>query len=111
MIVDKDSILRIGLDHAEHTKTPSLGEQSLLSTAELIYHEARAQSMIERNALSESISRGASTDLGNNQRVWDFFYPDYNCPLLKERIGRIGNVPTLYPTRTPESIIRAREHY
>ena len=20
-------------------------------------------------------------------RVWDFFSPDYNCPLLKERVG------------------------
>ena len=20
-------------------------------------------------------------------RVWDFYSPDYNCPLLKERVG------------------------
>ena len=25
------------------------------------------------------------------RRIWDWFTPDYNCPLLKERVGRIGD--------------------
>jgi hypothetical protein len=31
------------------------------------------------------------TMIGDDQRVWDLFTPDYNCPLLKERVGRVGD--------------------
>ena len=27
-------------------------------------------------------------------RVWDFYSPDYNCPLLKERVGESSNCLT-----------------
>ena len=29
--------------------------------------------------------------LYRGRRIWDYFTPDYNCPLLKERVGRIGD--------------------
>jgi hypothetical protein len=44
-----------------------------------------------RDSLPAEVKSSERTLIGNDQRVWDLFGPDYNCPLLKERIGRIGD--------------------
>ena len=61
--------------------------------AEQIYQSARQRSDELRATLGTQEST-IVTDLqgGDMQRVWDLFYPDYNCPFGKERVGRIGEI-------------------
>lgn len=72
-----------GGDHVDH-----IGD--LHDLAEEIYWDSRERASAERRALSRSAVSGPATTLRFDLRVWDFFYPKYNCPLLKERIGRLG---------------------
>ena len=86
---------------------------------EAIYWDARAKAEEDRKQLPPSAFTGSVTDLGafrqgpchacstlrcthasatfdflclyRGRRIWDYFTPDYNCPLLKERVGRIGD--------------------
>lgn len=58
---------------------------------ELSYWEARDRSMKQRETLPAAVLTSSVTDLGGLRRIWDFYTPDYNCPFLKERIGRLGD--------------------
>ncbi len=58
---------------------------------EIIYLEARDEAEKERKALPGTVLTSAVTDLGDLRRIWDFYTPDYNCPFLKERVGRLGD--------------------
>ena len=67
-------------------------QQSAVSAyAEQVYRSARQHSDEVRASLG-SLDSVTTTSLrgGASERVWDLFYPDYNCPLVKERLGRIG---------------------
>lgn len=61
------------------------------SQTETVYWEARDRAQKERDALPASAFSTPNTDLGGFRRIWDFYTPDYNCPLLKERVGRLGD--------------------
>jgi len=58
---------------------------------ENVYWNSRKRSD-ELRAKLGALESLTSTSLqgGVSERVWDLFYPDYNCPLVKERVGRIG---------------------
>ncbi|BDA51472.1 probable methyltransferase-like protein 24 [Coccomyxa sp. Obi] len=71
-------------DHLDHF-------ENLHDLAEEIYWDSRERASTERRALSHVALSGPATSLRFDLRVWDFFYPKYNCPLLKERIGRLGD--------------------
>ncbi|EIE18098.1 hypothetical protein COCSUDRAFT_45640 [Coccomyxa subellipsoidea C-169] len=68
-------------------------DQSHSKTAqtENIFLEARDKANRERKALPGTVLTSAVTDLGDFRRIWDFYTPDYNCPFLKERVGRLGD--------------------
>jgi hypothetical protein len=59
--------------------------------ADVAYWEARDKAQLEREGLPEAAMSSETSDVGGVRRIWDFFAPDYNCPSLKERIGRIGD--------------------
>lgn len=61
------------------------------SHTEEIYRDARDRSQKERAGLPDSVYSTPNSDLGDFRRIWDFYTPDYNCPLLKERVGRLGD--------------------
>ncbi|CAL8465623.1 g5159 [Coccomyxa elongata] len=71
-------------DHGGHI-------ENLHEVAERIYWDSRKRASIERRALTHRSLSGPATSLRFDLRIWDFFYPKYNCPLLKERIGRLGD--------------------
>ena len=56
-----------------------------------IYWEARELADEQRQQLPDWVFTGGQTKLGEYIRIWDYFTPDYNCPLLKQRVGRIGD--------------------
>jgi hypothetical protein len=59
--------------------------------AELIYWEARERAQALRSTFPPEVLSNSNSNLSNIVRAWDFYAPDYNCPLLKERVGRIGD--------------------
>ena len=64
------------------------------SCDQAIYWEARARSDQRKQQLPDYADKGfqrSATNLGGDTRIWDYYTPDYNCPLLKERVGRIGD--------------------
>ena len=58
-----------------------------------IYWEARALADEQRQQLPSSVLAATQTLLDGPglTRVWDYYTPDYNCPLLKQRVGRVGD--------------------
>ena len=56
-----------------------------------IYWEARALADEQRQQLPDWALTGTATNLGGETRIWDYYTPDYNCPLLKQRVGRLGD--------------------
>lgn len=73
--------------HAQQCHQPAVN-----AYAEQVYRNARKHSDEVRASLGP-LDSVTTTSLrgGASERVWDLFYPDYNCPLVKERLGRIGN--------------------
>ena len=61
------------------------------SYTEEIYNESRDRAQRERAKLPDAAYSTPNSDLGDFRRIWDFYTPDYNCPLLKERVGRLGD--------------------
>ena len=61
------------------------------SHTEEIYNESRDRAQRERAKLPDAAYSTPNSDLGDFRRIWDFYTPDYNCPLLKERVGRLGD--------------------
>ena len=59
------------------------------------YWDARARADEQRKQLPSSAFTATETLLGDpgdpRLRVWDYYTPDYNCPLLKQRVGRLGD--------------------
>ncbi len=78
-IVTQETRIHLELSHTRRAQT------------ELSYWQARKRAQKERDALPESAFTTPNTDLGGFRRIWDFYTPDYNCPLLKERVGRLGD--------------------
>ncbi len=58
---------------------------------EEIYWEARDKAKLLRQSLPATAFTTNESNLGMFLRVWDFYTPDYNCPVLKERVGRVGD--------------------
>ena len=56
--------------------------------AEAIYWDARHKANALRKTFPKSAFKSKHSNLTDIVRVWDFYAPDYNCPLLKERVGR-----------------------
>ena len=75
----KETKIHVELSHIRRVQT------------EISYWEARDRAQKERDALPASAFSTPNTDLGGFRRIWDFYTPDYNCPLLKERVGRLGD--------------------
>ena len=59
------------------------------ATAELVYQEAVEQAQTYRRDLVEA-HPDTGTFVASEVRVWDLYYPDWNCLLVKERLGEIG---------------------
>lgn len=79
---------------AHHCQSPAI-----IAYAEQSYRKARKLSDELRTSLgSVESSTTSSIPGGRAERVWDLFYPDYNCPLVKERIGRIGTAALVEPS-------------
>ena len=78
-------------------KEPTFHDEELRGRhkhTEAIYWEARLRAEEERKQLPAEAFTGSLTDLHHHRnytRIWDFYTPDYNCPLLKERVGRVGD--------------------
>lgn len=75
----REASIHLELSHSRRAQT------------EISYWEARDKAQAEREKLPASAFTIAVTDLGDLRRIWDFYTPDYNCPLMKERIGRLGD--------------------
>ena len=58
---------------------------------EIAYWEARDRAEASRKTLPATAFTTAITDLGDLRRLWDYYPPDYNCPFLRERVGRLGD--------------------
>ena len=73
-------------NHASEYHTSPVGRY-----AEAMYRSSRQRSD-ELRKRTEGLDSLTHTSLrgGSSERVWDLFYPDYNCPLVKERLGGIG---------------------
>lgn len=57
------------------------------SKAEATYWDARENAQALRNSLAPESLASKDAVITNGLQVWDLYGPDYNCPLLKERIG------------------------
>lgn len=84
--------VRLQEPHGDH-EINSYQDQSHNKRAhnEISYWEARDRSTKQRETLPATALTSTVTDLGQLRRIWDYYTPDYNCPFLKERIGRLGD--------------------
>lgn len=67
------------------------GMRELSARAETVYQEAIARAKEHRRNLSEAVPE-SSIFVGKDVLVWDLYYPSWNCLLVKERVGRIGDL-------------------
>ena len=58
------------------------------SLIENMYWDAKHAADAQRNL---SRPRNKTIDTAGVIRLYDLWTPDYNCPFLKERVGRIGD--------------------
>ena len=58
------------------------------SLIESIYWDAKQAADAQRNL---SQPRNKTLDTAGVIRLYDLWTPDYNCPFLKERVGRLGD--------------------
>ncbi|CAK0783873.1 hypothetical protein CVIRNUC_007073 [Coccomyxa viridis] len=58
--------------------------------AEAIYWEGRERAEAARLSLPAEVFQRQYSNLSEGISVWDLYPPDYNCPLLKERVGPVG---------------------
>lgn len=53
-----------------------------------------------------SALQSKSSNLTDIVRVWDMYSPDYNCPLLKERVGE----PAIIALFSPKTLNPKKSH-
>ena len=76
------------IEKAENT---GLSHEPDFAAIERIYRKGQLRSAAARKQLNIDALDVASSTLSDIHVVWDFFYPDYNCPYGKSRHGRVGD--------------------